>query len=46
VFAQEVQNDTDPAEFDISYLPSRTYLLRILIGNENITKKLIKISHR
>ena len=44
VVAYEGLSDIDPIELDISNLPSGTYLLRILLGNEYINRKLLKVS--
>jgi predicted outer membrane repeat protein len=46
VFSQEAQHNTDPIELDISHLPSGIYMVIISFGNEYITKKLVKVSHR
>lgn len=44
VITLEGRNYFDPLEFDISHLPSGTYLLRVTLGNESINKKLVKVS--
>ena len=44
VVTYEGRSDIDPIEFDISHMPSGTYLLRIILGNIIINKKLVKVS--
>ena len=46
VFAKEILGDPNPLEFDVTNLPPGIYLVGILLGNQNFTKKLIKVSHR
>ncbi len=46
VLSMEMRSDYNPQELDISHLPSGIYLVMISLGNEYITKKLVKVSHR
>jgi predicted outer membrane repeat protein len=46
VLIQKVRDDNEPIEFDISYLSSGIYLVRIFLADEYITKRLLKFSHR